>query len=134
VRSAEVIILPAAAKRDAVFGAGVGQNSLAAIRIIGRTKPPVSHAIDAAGDTVTVAGPCQHTVSPCVMFSALGVKTRPPCPTVTSHTRGPGLSHGVARGRGVGVGLVLARDESERTARNRTQTNLLFWFLIMNLG
>ena len=88
----------------------------------------------------------QHTVSPSVMFSVFGTKARP-CPTVTSHTRGPGVSHGVWRGRGVGVGLAVARDEpinakivtkaamnkskgKGTTARNRRQTSLLFGFVV----
>jgi hypothetical protein len=87
----------------------------------------------------------QHTVSPSVMLSVFGTKARP-CPTVTSHTRGGNPSHGVQRGRGVGVGLVVAVDEpinakivikaamnksKGTTVRNRTQTNLLFGFVVI---
>jgi hypothetical protein len=87
----------------------------------------------------------QHTVSPSVMFSVFGTKARPPCPTVTSHTRGGNPSHGVPRERGVGVGLTVASDEpinakivtkavmnkSKGTpVRNRRQTSLLFGFVL----
>jgi|SRR6516165_1267984 len=53
----------------------------------------------------------QHTVSPSTMSSLLGTNTSP-CPTVTSHTRGPGGPQGVRRGRGVGVGLAVTSGES----------------------
>ena len=53
----------------------------------------------------------QHTVSPSTMSSLLGTNTSP-CPTVTSHTRGPGWPQGVRRGRGVGVGLAVTSGES----------------------
>jgi len=53
----------------------------------------------------------QHTVSPSIMSNLLGTNARP-CPTVTSHTRGPGGPQGVRRGRGVGVGLAVTGGES----------------------
>src|SRR6478672_10598610 len=53
----------------------------------------------------------QHTVSPSIMSNLLGTNARP-CPTVTSHTRGPGGPQGVRRGRGVGVGLAVTAGES----------------------
>ena len=55
----------------------------------------------------------QHTVSTSIMSSLLGTNMRP-CPTVTSHPRGPGPSQGVRSGRGVGVGLAVTRSESTK--------------------
>lgn len=57
VGSAEVIIEASAVKGDAVLSAIIGENALAAIHVIRRTKPSVSHAINAASDTVAIAGP-----------------------------------------------------------------------------
>jgi hypothetical protein len=57
VRRAKIIINPTAVKRDAVLCANVGENSLAAVYVIRRTKPSISHAINPASDTVAVAGP-----------------------------------------------------------------------------
>jgi hypothetical protein len=87
----------------------------------------------------------QHTVSPCVMLSVFGTKAKP-CPTVTSHSRGPGLPHGVGNGRGVGVGLAVARDEpinsktvttaamnksKAETVRSRRQINVLLGIVLI---
>jgi hypothetical protein len=58
VRGTEVIIRASADKSDAVFRASVGENSLAAVYVIRGTKPPISHAINPACDTVAIAGPC----------------------------------------------------------------------------
>ena len=46
----------------------------------------------------------QHTVWPSMALTIFGTKARP-CPTVTFNTGGGICSHGVLRGRGVGVGL-----------------------------
>lgn len=88
----------------------------------------------------------QHTVSPSVMEIMFGTNARP-WPTVTSNNRGPGLSHGVGRERGVGVGLAgavraevsratpVARNKSkQRKVRNRTLTNVLFGFVDIKLA
>ena len=58
VGGAEVIKRPIARKSDAVFRSSVRKNSLATVRPIGRTKPSVSDAINAASDTVAITGPC----------------------------------------------------------------------------
>ena len=57
VRSTEVIIKASTVKSDAVLRATVGKNWLAAVYVIRRTKPAISHAINPAGDTVAVADP-----------------------------------------------------------------------------
>jgi hypothetical protein len=58
VSGAEVIIRQAAGKKsDAVLRASIGENPLAAVHLIGRTKPSVSHAINAASNTVAVTRP-----------------------------------------------------------------------------
>ena len=85
----------------------------------------------------------QHTVSPSIMSNLLGTNARP-CPTVTSHTRGPGGAQGVRRGRGVGVGLAVTGGESmnakpvtkavmvikRNTRGSRGNTNALFRFVV----
>src|ERR1051325_4287089 len=57
VHSTEVIIRARNVKSDAVLRATVGKNRFAAVGVIRRTKPAVSHAINPAGDTVAVADP-----------------------------------------------------------------------------
>jgi len=82
-------------------------------------------------------------VSPAVIVNVFGTKARP-CPTVTSHTLGGNPSHGVPRGRGVGVGLagvlrvgmskaapVAANKHKQEIARNRRPENVLFGFVFI---